>query len=482
MSTQTAVERLRTLLPPENLITNAAGAVAFATSLGAEPGFPPLAVALPETVEQAAGVMAAAHSGGLSVIIRGGASSLAQFRPAGTSGTQSRNRIVLSTAKLRRVIEVDEVSRVAHVQSGVTIDRLRHVVAPYQLSIPSVDHGAHSVATIGGTIANDSLTPSGLMPVALTDDVLGVIVVMPDGQSVRVGGPVMDCPPMSHPALFASVCRAGGLIVEAWISLRPAPPARRELAALWTDWSRAIDATLQIAQGAALVQSAFVCNAALGGGRLEGLTDQTKKAGDGSETAATLMTVAGHADDVRGVAEELESALRTAGAGHVRLSDDVAAGPAEPAAAYVNRSLYLASRPGPNRQVIDISVAPLGAADCHAAIRQIAREHGASFQALVHARQGLLLCVFETEGGSRSAAETDRLLAAIAAKVNDLGGSIAALHGRSRFGSDLPGLAAERLQSSLEGDVTRALMQANRRFGVGASAASTPGDAAGRLA
>lgn len=487
MSNQSALERLRAAVPSENLITNSAGAIAFSTALGIHSEIPPLAVVLPETVEQAAHVMAAAHDGGFALVIRGAGSDLGRPSTLQANRTQSRNRVVFSTSKLQRILDVDVLSRAIHVQGGASLAAVRRAIAPHDLTIGGSDHGAGSIATLGGTLANAAVSPSTLGSRSLTTDVLGLTLVMPNGQIVRVGGAVPDSPVMALPALMTSVSRAGALIAEAWIALRPAPPMQRELTAFWSDWSRATIATREISTRSREVQSAIVCDAILvaeAGPKLNtaSVDRGSKLRGGTGYVAATVMAVAGHRDDVEEISSDLERALLSSGASDLHQTDMQSRDTGLLQTAHVNRAFYLSGQAGAQRLLLDAAISPPLVEDCNSLVRELAVQHGADVRSLCNVREGLLLFAFDCRGANDKAADPSSLFAAVVERVTDLGGIVATLHSRKRYGGDVSDLLQSGQQSTLDADALRALLQVRRGLTLPAAASARLGDAEGRSA
>jgi D-lactate dehydrogenase (cytochrome) len=98
--------------------------------------------------------------------------------------------ILMALYRLDKIIEIREADLQVVVQPGVIYDKLNHKLARYGLFFPP-QPGSSDVATIGGMVANNS---SGLHAVkygATKDYVLQLEVVLPTGQIVRMGRPVL---------------------------------------------------------------------------------------------------------------------------------------------------------------------------------------------------------------------------------------------------------------------------------------------------
>ena len=91
---------------------------------------------------------------------------------------------MIDLSRMDRVIDVDLVSQVVHVQAGLRGDRLEDVLAGHGLT---VGHYPQSIAmsTIGGWIAASSAGQASAGFGAIEDVLLGLTAVLPDGEILR---------------------------------------------------------------------------------------------------------------------------------------------------------------------------------------------------------------------------------------------------------------------------------------------------------
>ncbi|MCX6462977.1 MAG: FAD-binding protein [Pseudonocardiales bacterium] len=183
-----AVDGARTLpaelvaaLPPRHLLTDPDTVAPY---LHDEAEWAPyggaLAVARPESTAEVAAVVAACARHGIPVVPRG----------AGTGLSGGANAVdgcvVLSTERMREILEIDPAERLAVVQPGVVNDDLRAAAAKEGLWYPP-DPASAPWSTIGGNVATNA---GGLCCVkygVTRDYVLALEVVLADGEVVRVG-------------------------------------------------------------------------------------------------------------------------------------------------------------------------------------------------------------------------------------------------------------------------------------------------------
>ncbi|MBI5851147.1 MAG: FAD-binding protein [Planctomycetes bacterium] len=142
----------------------------------------PRAVVLPETTDevQAAVRIALAHE--VPFLPRGAGTCLSG------GPTPTRPSLVIETARMKRVLEVDERGLWAVVQPGVVNLALTRHVEGRRLNY-APDPSSQTVCTIGGNLAENAGGPHCFKYGMTSDHVLGALVVLPDGELARLGGP-----------------------------------------------------------------------------------------------------------------------------------------------------------------------------------------------------------------------------------------------------------------------------------------------------
>ena len=145
----------------------------------------PLLTVLPETTEQVSAILKYCHEHKLKVVPRGAGTSLSGGALPLADG------ILLGLGKFNRVLELDYENRCAVVQPGVTNLGISNAVAAdgfYYAPDPS----SQIACTIGGNVAENSGGVHCLKYGLTTNNVLGIEMVMMDGEIVRIGGKHLD--------------------------------------------------------------------------------------------------------------------------------------------------------------------------------------------------------------------------------------------------------------------------------------------------
>ena len=140
----------------------------------------PELVLLPRDAEQVAAAVRVCHEHGVPFVARGAGTGLSGGALPVADG------IVISLARLTRIISVDPADRRAVVEPGVTNLAITKAASPYGLYY-APDPSSQQVCTIGGNVAENSGGAHCLKYGFTTHHVLSAEVVLPDGEVVTVG-------------------------------------------------------------------------------------------------------------------------------------------------------------------------------------------------------------------------------------------------------------------------------------------------------
>ncbi|MBP1704176.1 MAG: D-lactate dehydrogenase (cytochrome), partial [Chloroflexi bacterium] len=138
--------------------------------------------------------------------------------------------IVVSLSRLNSVLEIDAASRQVTLQPGVITASLQKLLAPYNLYYPP-DPASQSVSTLGGNIAENAGGPHCLKYGVTGNYVLGLDVVLSDGQAVQLGGKALDPPEYDLVGLITGSEGTLGIVTAATLGLRQPPEAVKTLTA-----------------------------------------------------------------------------------------------------------------------------------------------------------------------------------------------------------------------------------------------------------
>ena len=181
---------------------------------------PPLVAVLPRTSQECAAAMRVCHDLNVTVVPRGAGTSLAG------GALPTADCVILGTARLKDVLEVDYDNRIIRVQTGVTnlsvtgmVEDDGYFYAP--------DPSSQLACAIAGNIAMNSGGAHCLKYGVTTNNLLGVKMVMSDGEIVEIGGGAMDAPGLDLLGLICGSEGQLGIVTEATLRILPKPEGAR---------------------------------------------------------------------------------------------------------------------------------------------------------------------------------------------------------------------------------------------------------------
>ena len=194
---------------------------------------PPDVVVFAESTADVVAVMEFASAHGIPVTTRGaGVGYVGGCVPI-------RGGIVLSVARMNRILEINPGDGVAVVQPGVITKAVGDAAWATGWYYPP-DPASLKDSSIGGNIATNAGGPRCLKYGVTRHYVLGLEVVLADGTVLRTGGRVhKNKTGLDLTALFVGSEGVLGVVTEATLRLIPAPPSRGMLAAVFPDFAAA---------------------------------------------------------------------------------------------------------------------------------------------------------------------------------------------------------------------------------------------------
>jgi glycolate oxidase len=305
-----AAQRFRALLGPERVIDHPLERGLYARDGSVAEGDCGL-VALPETAAEVAACMRLARDLGLAVVPRGSGTGLAG------SAVPLDGALVVSLARMRRIVRIDPDTPCAWVEPGVlNLDltaAVRHLGLHY-----APDPSSQAACSIGGNVATNAGGPHCLASGVTVQHVLGLELVTPDGEIMWLGGLAPDPPGFDLRGLVVGSEGTVGIVTQICVRLMRDPPAVRTML-LDFPTLRTAAATVSgiIAQGvvpaAMEMMTRNMCRA----------VEEFVHAGLPTEAAAALLVeVDGTPAQVAAEAMAVERIGRTYGAGGVRVARD----------------------------------------------------------------------------------------------------------------------------------------------------------------
>nr|WP_204354487.1 FAD-linked oxidase C-terminal domain-containing protein [Paracoccus saliphilus] len=182
----------------------------------------PLAVVLPRTTEEVAMAMRICHQMGVPVIPRGAGTSLAG------GALPTADGVVIGTMRLREILEIDTANRFIRLQTGVTNLAVSAELEPEGFFY-APDPSSQLACTIAGNIAMNSGGAHCLKYGVTTNNLLGLRMVMSDGQIVDLGGPYLGASGLDILGLICGSEGQLGIVTEATLRILPRPEGARPM-------------------------------------------------------------------------------------------------------------------------------------------------------------------------------------------------------------------------------------------------------------
>ena len=377
----------------------------------------PMAVLLPENEAQVVEILKVCHRARIPVVARGAGTGLSG------GAMPHREGIVLSLAKLKRILAIDPLARTATVQPGVRNLAISEAASAHGLYY-APDPSSQIACTIGGNVAENAGGVHCLKYGLTVHNVRRVRAVTIEGEVLEIGGEALDAAGYDLLALMHGSEGLLGVVTEITVKLTPKPQVAQVALAAFDSVEAAGDAV-------AAVIAAGIIPAGLE------MMDQPATraveefvyAGYSLDAAATLLVESdGTAEEVAAEMAEIRRVLDEAGATGIRVAKDEA-----------QRQLFwsgrkaafpAAGRISPDYYCIDGTIPRKSLSHVLRRMEQWSAEYGLRVANVFHAGDGNLhpLILFDANvpgEGERTIAFGDRILELCI----EVGGTVTGEHG-----------------------------------------------------
>lgn len=377
----------------------------------------PVGVVFPSTTGEVAGIVRLAREHGVPLTARGSGSGLSGGCVPTPGG------LVVSFARMNRILEIDGDNQVAVVQPGVTLDELDTALEPHGLVYP-VRPGEQS-ASLGGNVATNAGGMRAVRFGVTRQNVLGIEVVLGTGEVVRSGGKFVKSS-SGYDITQIVIGSEGtlGLVTEVTLKLQPLLPASATVLAPFealTGITAAIPEILRRSLTPTILEylDTLTMQVILEKEKLEiGIPAEMRE-----RAAAYLVTVVDQRSEAR-VEEDLETLaclLEEYGALDVFV---LPPGAGRELVLARERAFYGAKSAGAD-EIVDVVVPRASIAEYIDLAGKLAAEHGSFVAGCGHAGDGNVhLAVFQPDPALR-----DRFLSALIGAGVALGGAVSGEHG-----------------------------------------------------
>ena len=377
----------------------------------------PRAVVFPSTTEEVAEIVKLLHAQKIPFIPRGAGTGLSGGAiPVG-------GEVIISLVRMRKLLEVDFANRRAVVQPGFVNLKLTNAIADkgyYYAPDPSSQRSC----TIGGNVAENAGGAHCLKYGVTTNHVLGLEVVLPNGEIVNLGG-VLDMPGYDLIGLLTGSEGTLGIVTKITVRILKKPEAVKTVCALFDRVEDASHAVSDIIS-AGIIPAALEMMDKLA---IEGVEKGNYPVGYPKDLAAVLLI---EVDGIKeGIDDQVEQIIRICQKRNVR-EVRAAANEAERAQWWNNRKQAFGAMGtlSPDYLVQDGVIPRSKLPEVLQKVAEISAKYGLRIANVFHAGDGNLhpLILFD----SRSPGETEKAVQAgseILKVCADVGGSITGEHG-----------------------------------------------------
>lgn len=236
---QALVDQLRDILPEEALLWEAEDTIPYECDGLSAYRQRPLAVALPQTEEQVIQILKICYAMRVPVVPRGAGTGLSGGAMPIVDG------LVLSLAKLKKIMAINPIARTATVQPGVRNLAISEAVAKHGLYY-APDPSSQIACTIGGNVSENSGGVHCLKYGLTIHNVLRIRAILITGEVVEFGGLAPDSPGLD---LFSVLIGSEGMlavVTEVTVKLVPKPALAKVIMASFDDIQKGGNAVADI--------------------------------------------------------------------------------------------------------------------------------------------------------------------------------------------------------------------------------------------
>jgi glycolate oxidase len=213
---------LRKLVAPGTIIADEEGRRAYETDALTAYRRMPLAVALPASTEEVSRLLRYCHSNDIKVVARGAGTSLSG------GALPAEDALVIGVSRMNRVLDIDTANRIARVETGITNLGISDAVKA-QGFFYAPDPSSQLACTLAGNLGMNSGGAHCLKYGVTTNNVLGMRVVLMDGEIVDLGGAHLDAPGYDLMGLIIGSEGQFGIATEATVRILRSPEGARPM-------------------------------------------------------------------------------------------------------------------------------------------------------------------------------------------------------------------------------------------------------------
>jgi glycolate oxidase len=234
------IELLKKIVGSTNTLTSKEDLVTYSYDATTIWKHLPDVVVFPLKTEHVSQILKLAYEKRIPVTTRGGGTNLSG------GSIPIKGGIVLCTTKMNRIINVKKENLSAEVEAGVNLQDFNNTLAREGLFYPPDPQSAQG-CTLGGTLAENASGPLGVKYGVTKQYLLGMEVVLADGEIVELGGQtIKNRMGFELASLFAGSEGMLGVITRVIVRLLPLPVSQQTMIAVFRDVETAGETVSQI--------------------------------------------------------------------------------------------------------------------------------------------------------------------------------------------------------------------------------------------
>ncbi len=337
----------------------------------------PLAVALPETLQQTQEVVRYCREQQIPIVARGAGTGLSG------GAFPLEDGILLGLAKFNRILNIDTDNRLATVEPGVRNLAISEAVAEYDLYY-APDPSSQIACSIGGNIAENSGGVHCLKYGLTVHNVRQLKIMTIDGELITIGAEAFDSPGYDLLALLNGSEGMLGIVMEITVLLRPRPAEVQVLLAAFDSVENAGNAVADII-GSGVLPAGLEMMDKLA---IQAAEDFAKAGYPRDAEAILLCELDGVAGEVEPQADKVREVLSAHHASEVR----AASNPEERARFWAGRKAAFPAvgRISPDYYCMDGTIPRRHLGEVLTTISQLSEQYGLAVANVFHAGDGNL--------------------------------------------------------------------------------------------
>src|SRR5690625_490736 len=418
MVTEELIEQFKSIVGKENVLDDSASLLAY--SYDSTPGLQkiPTAVIMPKNTAEVSNIVKICSQNKIPIIPRGSGTNLC----GGTVPIEGS--VVLLFNHLNKILEIDQENLTMTVQPGVFTEKISQAAQQVDLFYPP-DRGSMHVSQIGGNLSEKSSGLRGLKYGVTRNYVLGLEIVLPNGEIIRTGGKLAkDVAGYDLTSLYIGAEGTLRIITEATLKLIPQPKTKQAILALYSTLEQAAETVSSIIANRIIPATLEFLDQAT----IQVVEDYAQIGLPTNAKAILLIEQDGSKDVVEKDIQKISRLCRDNGSFEVKVAENEDEG--EKLMTARRAALSALSRLKPTTILEDATVPRSQIANMVKAIEIISQKYDVTICTFGHAGDGNLHPTCLTD--ARNTEEMERIekaFAEIFAKAIELGGTITGEHG-----------------------------------------------------